>query len=98
MTPNEAQTGQRKKITKLRVLSVTMMICVLASFVSGKIDLHIQLHPQPSLLNILIVDILGPFSMLLTFGFAVLIFNQTFADNPNESWIERFVKKRPQKN
>jgi hypothetical protein len=73
------------------------MICVFASFVMGRIALHAQAHPQTSLTNILIQDVLNPFSLLLVFGVAALIFNQTFAANPNESWIERFLKQRAEK-
>jgi len=91
----QQERRQAVKIIWLRVLSVTVMIAVLASLILGRIDLHVQAHPQTSLMNILIQDVLLSFISLMAFGVAVLIFNQTFAANPNESWIERFLKKPP---
>jgi hypothetical protein len=76
-------------ITRIRIGSVVGMIAVATFFVFKMIDG--QVPPRNSLT--ILMDVLLPLSLLLVFGVLLLCFYVTYGPNPNEKWIDRFLKK-----
>jgi hypothetical protein len=80
-----------RQVARIRILSVIGMIGVATFFVFKMIDLDGQVHPRNSLT--ILMDVLLPLSLLLVFGILLLCFYVTYGPNPNERWIDRFLKK-----